>query len=147
MPVSLIVIAVIAGVLNALQAGSNTSLGRTLDEPILAALIVTAVGSLVFVTAIPWVGFSLPTFEKISLVPWWAWAGGLLGGVYVLATILLAGRLGSALFTGLTVTAALLTSLVLDHFGWLGFEQHAAGAARIIGSALMIIGLGLIAFG
>ena len=49
-----------------------------------------------------------------------------MGGTYVLAMILLADRLGAALFTGLTVTAAIITSLLLDHDGWLGFARHMA---------------------
>jgi transporter family-2 protein len=35
-------------------------------------------------------------------------------------------------------------SVVLDHFGWLGFEAHAASPLRLVGAALMIVGFVLI---
>ena len=46
---------------------------------------------------------------------------------------------------GVTVTVAIVTSLVMDHFGLLGFEIHKAGLARIAGGILMVAGIGLIA--
>ena len=42
---------------------------------------------------------------------------------------------------GLSVTAALTTSIAMDHFGLVGFKQHAAGLGRLTGGALMIGGL------
>ena len=57
----------------------------------------------------------------------------------------IAQRLGSGLFTGATVTAALLTSVLLDHFGLIGFKQHPASPARLAGCGIMIAGLWLIA--
>lgn len=77
-------------------------------------------------------------------MPWWAWIGGVLGACYVLAVIFLAQKLGAAVFTGLSVTAAIVTSVALDHFVWVGFEQQTAGLGRIVGCALMIGGLVLV---
>ena len=61
-----------------------------------------------------------------------------------MAGLLLAHRLGSGVFTGLSVTAAILVSVVLDHFGLLGFKVHPASAMRIVGCVLMIGGLWLV---
>jgi transporter family-2 protein len=36
-------------------------------------------------------------------------------------------------------------SVVLDHSGWVGFTEHAAGMGRIVGGLLMIAGFFLIA--
>ena len=55
------------------------------------------------------------------------------------------GKVGAGAFTGITVTAAIVTSIVLDHFGWLGLKEHAAGAWRIVGAVLMIAGVMLVA--
>lgn len=67
-----------------------------------------------------------------------------MGATYVLATIFIAERLGAAVFTGITVTAAIVTSVVLDPFGWVGFAQYTADPWRILGCALMIGGLVLV---
>ena len=56
----------------------------------------------------------------------------------------MAQKLGAAVFTGVTVTAAIITSVVLDQFGWVGVDQHSAGPGRMIGCALMSGGLVLV---
>ena len=71
--------------------------------------------------------------------------GWRLGAVYVMSMLRVAERVGAALFLGLTVTAAIITSLVLDHYGLVGFRQHPVNARRVLGAFLMIGGLGLIA--
>jgi transporter family-2 protein len=57
----------------------------------------------------------------------------------------LAHKLGSGLYTGLTLTSSLLTSVLLDHFGLMGFEHHPVTGMRGLGAALMITGIWLIA--
>lgn len=52
--------------------------------------------------------------------------------------------MGAASFTGLTVTASVVFSVLLDHYGLIGFEQHAAGWGRIVGAALMCAGVLLV---
>ena len=54
--------------------------------------------------------------------PWWSWIGGLFGATYGLTAILLASRMGAATLTALVVTGQLICAVVLDHFGWLGFD-------------------------
>ena len=86
-----------------------------------------------------------PGLGKAAAAPWWAWAGGFLGTAYLMATLFFADRLGAAVFTATTVTAAVLASLALDHYGLVGFKEHTFSLGRGIGAALMIAGLGLIA--
>ena len=43
------------------------------------------------------------------------------------------------------VSAAVVASVLLDNFGWLGFVQHSAGVWRVIGAGLMIVGVTLVA--
>ncbi len=144
MQILIVLVAVAAGIVNTVQAGANVTLNKASGQPILAALAVAATNILVYLLAAPFLGLSWPGGERLADVPWWAWLGGAMGGSYVLAMILLADRLGAALFTGLTVTAAIVTSVVLDHYGWLGFAQHTAGPWRILGGVLMVCGVALI---
>ncbi|KMO33139.1 hypothetical protein VQ02_21535 [Methylobacterium variabile] len=144
MPVLAALIAIVAGMLNTVQAGANATLNKALGEPILTALVVSAANAVVYLAAVPFVGLGWPGGGRLAQVPWWAWLGGAMGGAYVLAMIVLAGRLGAAVFTGLTVTAGLVTSVLLDHYGWVGFAQHPAGLWRILGCGLMVGGVALI---
>jgi transporter family-2 protein len=90
-------------------------------------------------------GERLPSSQAVAQTPWWAWTGGVLGIVFVLATVYASPRLGAGLFVALIVTASTVAALVLDHFGWMGFEVHPAGIGRIAGALLMVAGVALIA--
>ncbi len=78
-------------------------------------------------------------------MPWWAPLGGLVGAVQVYAGITLVNKVGAGPFVGLTVTTALIMSLVLDHYGWFHMPVHAVNRERLLGAALMIGGMFLIA--
>lgn len=38
----------------------------------------------------------------------------------------------------------MVASLLLDHFGWVGFPEHPVSALRLLGAALVILGVALI---
>ena len=138
------VIAVLGGVLNTIAAGSNSALNRGLGQPVIAALTIAVVSAMLYISIAPFVGISWPKASAIVEMPWWGWIGGLLGGFYVLASIFFAEKLGAAIFVGLSVSAAIVTSVALDHFGLVGFKQHSAGLWRVMGCIFMIGGLALV---
>ncbi len=144
MQVLLGLVALVVGVLNTVQAGSNSTMNKTVESPFFATMVVATGGIATYLVAGLFTGFALPSAGRLQQAPWWAWIGGVLGALYILAMIFLAQKLGSAVFTGLTVTAAVATSVLLDHFGLLGFDQHTAGPGRIAGALLMGGGLALI---
>jgi transporter family-2 protein len=130
----------VAGALTSIEAGANAKLARSLGGPwwpavffSLISITLLGLGTMVF-------GSPFPT-SGLRQAPWWAWLGGVIGAVYVLSMLTGPGRLGSGLFTGLTVTAAIISSIALDHYGLVGFERHTAGVGRLIGAALMVIGV------
>ncbi len=136
--------AVAAGMANPAQAGSNAELRKSTDNALFSAVIVYGSG-LVFMLVIQLIGRQgWPTAAKLASVPWWAWAGGFLSLASTLAGISLAQRMGSGVFTGITLTASITMSILFDHFGWIGFKQHTASWPRLAGGALMIAGLWLV---
>lgn len=145
MGIFLYVFVVLAGALNAVQSGTNAQLARSLERPWLAGLVVCLSTTLVFAVGMLVSGQGLPAAGKTASAPWWAWTGGLCGAAFVIASLFFAQKLGSGLFTGLTITAGVITSILIDHFGLVGFKQHSAGLWRIVGAGLMIGGLGLVA--
>lgn len=141
----LILIAVAAGVSSALQSGTNSALQKALASPLwtMAIICLTTATAALLVTAVA--GGPLPNREHIAQAPLWAWLGGLLGLGFVLATIFAAPKLGAGLFVALIVTSSTLTSLVLDNYGLMSFDVHAAGVGRIVGALLMVAGVACIA--
>jgi bacterial/archaeal transporter family-2 protein len=83
---------------------------------------------------------------QTARVPWWAWLGGALGAIALLSQPLAAPKLGAGIYIGLFVTASTVLSVLFDHFGWMGFDEHPAGIGRIVGCVLMIVGISLVSF-
>ena len=52
---------------------------------------------------------------------------------------------GAATLIATVVTGQLICSVVLDHFAWMGFELHRVSLLRVTGCVLMVAGLALIA--
>ena len=88
--------------------------------------------------------FAWPSLAQAAEVPWWAWLGGLLGTVAVLAQLTVSRQIGAAPFLAIVVTAGVATSIGLDHFGLVGFERHPASLWRIFGAVLMVAGVTLV---
>jgi transporter family-2 protein len=67
-------------------------------------------------------------------MPWWATLAGLVGAVAVYAGLKLIGTVEVGTYTALNVTAALVMSLVIDHYGLLRVEQHPCSLLRVVGA-------------
>jgi transporter family-2 protein len=77
-------------------------------------------------------------------MPWWAPLGGLIGSFAVIAGLLFVGKVGAGTFGGLTITANILMSLLIDKYGLFGMEVHELSGGRMLGAALMVAGIALI---
>jgi bacterial/archaeal transporter family-2 protein len=138
-------IIVIGGLLQAWGPPINSALRTALTNPWLASLVsflpvVALLAVLVMCQPRP-----LPTLDGITAMPWWAPLGGLVGAFAVIAGLLFVNKVGAGPYAGLTITANILMSLVIDHFGWFGMDVHPLGGWRVLGAALMVGGIALIA--
>lgn len=77
-------------------------------------------------------------------MPWWAPIGGLVGAFAVITGLLFVGKVGTGALAGLTITANILMSLLIDRYGWFGMEVQDLSASRIAGAVLMVVGIALI---
>jgi transporter family-2 protein len=136
--------ALAAGAANPFQSGTNAELNKQLGQPVWAGVIVYATGFLGLLLMLAVVREPLPTMAQAAAVKPWAWFGGLISIASTMAGLVLAQRLGSGVFTGLTLTASLVTSVVLDQMGMIGFKQHTASPGRLVGCGLMVAGVWMI---
>lgn len=133
-------LALLGGALLTVQVGINNSLRGVVGTPIWAAFISFFVGA-VFLGAIGVVSrLPLPNLNA----PLWMWTGGILGATYVFLSVSLAQKLSAATFVGCVIAGQLLTSIVVDHFGWLGFSQHVLSPTRVAGAFLLGIAVWMI---
>jgi bacterial/archaeal transporter family-2 protein len=86
----------------------------------------------------------LPSVATASRIPWFAWAGGVFGAIFIGLAIFLIPQLGAATFFALLIAGQMLGSIVFDHFGVLGLPVHPVGAIRIAGAVLLVAGVVLV---
>ncbi len=138
----LLILAVIAaGALIPLQAGINASLRLTLNSPLYAAATNFAVGWLLLASFAALSRSPLPPLAEAAKAPWWNWIGGAMGAGLVLTGVLLSHRLGAATFVACIILGQLTCSVLLDHFGLVGFSQHGVNPMRILGLGLLAAGV------
>jgi transporter family-2 protein len=135
----------IAGALQAWGPPMNGALRRALENPWLAS-IVSFLPIVAFLVVL-WLCMPnpMPSSKGIAAMPWWAPLGGLAGAFAVIAGLLFVDKIGAGPFAGLTITANILMSLVIDHFGLFGIQPHGLNVGRILGGLLMTAGIVLIA--
>jgi transporter family-2 protein len=78
-------------------------------------------------------------------MPWWAPLGGLAGAFAVVAGLVFVDKVGAGTFAGLTITANILMSLVIDKYGFFGMQVHPLSIGRMAGGVLMVAGIALVA--
>ena len=127
-----------------MQAGINTLLRRFLGEPMQAALVSFAVGTLALWLYSLAARHTWPLLSQLSAVPWWMWTGGILGAIFVSCTIFLAPRLGAATMTAVMLSGQLVASVLLDHFALVGFPEHPVSTLRLVGIGLLFAGAWLV---
>lgn len=127
------------------QVGMNAQLRKVLQSANLAALISFLVGTLALVLLVVAMRTPVPARETLAAVPVWAWFGGLLGAFYVASSTVVAAELGATMLLGLALLGQLSTALLIDHFGWLGLPENPVTASRLLGVALLAVGVWLIA--
>jgi len=136
--------AVFAGAALPVQAALNVQVRGIVGNPLRASLVSFAVGIVVlFVLALA-VRDPLPPLAAVTHAPWWVWFGGVLGAFYIIASIVIVPRLGSAFAFALVVAGQMAASLAIDRFGLFGVPQAAFSVQRLIGAALLVGGVLLV---
>lgn len=138
-------IALLAGLAVVIQAGVNSELKLSINNPILTALLSFCVGTIfLFMYILLTNRTPLPSLTTLAGISWWKWTGGLLGAIYITAVIIVSPRIGAANTIGFIVAGQLIAAVIFDHFGWIGFPVKMISLGRIAGVALLIAGVYLI---
>ncbi|MFC0676738.1 DMT family transporter [Lysobacter korlensis] len=138
-----ILLVLLAGAMIALQAPTNVMLARAGGSPVLAALISFAVGTAALLVA--WLASgNRPGLAPFSMLPWYAWVGGVYGAVYVAIAAYAAPRIGLASLITIGIAGQIVMALWLDHIGALGLMRQPISAARVVGALLVVAGVVLV---
>jgi len=133
--------AFMAGAGVAFQFGVNGQLRRVSGQPVWASLASFFIGTLILSVCFLATRRGWPSAARFAHAPWWIWIGGALGAFYVVASVVAGPRLGAAALIACVIAGQLVASVVIDHFGLVGFAVHAANPGRIIGAILLLGGV------
>jgi bacterial/archaeal transporter family-2 protein len=134
--------ALAAGAMLPIQFGINAQLATWVGGSVRAAFVSFVVGALGLLLAVLIAARGWP--ERAGDAPWWVWIGGLLGAFYVLGSIVTAPKLGAVTLVALILAGQAIASLLVDHFGWVGFEEHPITLLRVVGVLLLAGGATLV---
>ena len=135
-----LLVAAITGAGIAFQVIINTQLRITAGSVLWAAIIQFTVGLAALGTAALLVRERVPAAALLR-APWWMWTGGLFGATYIVLSVVVSRRLGTAVLLASTVVGQLTMALVIDHWGLLGAPVHRLSASRILGALLLVAGV------
>jgi transporter family-2 protein len=137
-----VLFALAAGAMLPIQFGINAQLAAWVGGSLRAAFVSFVVGAGALLLAVALTARGWP--ERAGDAPWWVWTGGFLGAFYVLGSIVTAPKLGAATLVALILAGQAIASLLVDHFGWVGFEEHPISALRVFGVLLRAGGVALV---
>jgi bacterial/archaeal transporter family-2 protein len=137
-------LALLSGAALAVQVGLNNGLRERMGQPISAAFISFATGTLALFAFALALRPDWPKASSLAGSPWWIWLGGVVGASYIMLTITFSNRLGAAGWLGVVVTGQILTSVLLDHFGLVGFAAHPVSPWRVVGVGLLLAGAAIV---
>lgn len=144
MKIAWLLVVFLCGALLPLQGGLNARLAKSIDSPIYAAMICFIVGALTMALYVPFTKetFSWQLLKSSHMTV--ILGGGVIGAVFITASMLALPRLGMALTFGLIVAGQVIISVLLDHFQILVAAQHPINLWRSLGMLLIIAGVAIV---
>lgn len=143
-----ITIAFLAGIAIAIQAAINSQLAQgLLGQPILAAAISFAIGTIFLFSIALWKADINSAWNVLPQQPWWRFLGGILGAIMVFTTVLLAPKIGITNMLFFVIIGQLIAAATIDHFGLIGMTMRPFQLYQFVGLFIVLIGVGTFFFG
>ncbi len=137
------VVAVLAGTLGAIQTAVNGRLGQAMGSALAAAFVSFLVGTAGLIVVVL---VRRSRVQRTGPIPLWLFSGGLLGAAFVLVNAFNAPVLGTSLAVSVALLGQVAAGLELDHRGWLGIRRRPVTSWRVLGAAIVLIGVALVRF-
>jgi len=138
-----IVVGLGVGALVVIQGAMNTRVTAALGSSMAATLVNCIIGAISLLCVMVMTGH-ITTVQHLSQAPRWSLFAGVVGVVFVMGTIFLIPRIGTAQLIALLVCGQALMSLAFDHFGLLGVPVIEISMSRIVGCLMLALGAFLV---
>ncbi|MCU4651259.1 DMT family transporter [Roseibacterium sp. SDUM158016] len=138
--IAALALAALGGAASTLQAPINARLAAHTGDSVAAAAISFAVG-MAILSSIALFRAGLPDGSALANAPWWAWAGGAFGAIYVWSALATVGTLGAVTMVAALILGQLTAALVIDAVGGFGLQVREIGWTRLLAVAFVAVGL------
>ena len=139
-----LLLAFVTGAGVAAQSVINTRLRLLLGGPLWAAAAQFVVGLVLLLIVAAATRQPAPVTVGLGGAPWWVWTGGAFGAIFIVVTIVLTAEIGATLTLASIIVGQLTAALVVDHYGLFGGTVVRLTPTRVIGVALLLLGVTLI---
>jgi len=137
-------IVLIIGTFLAIQGSINTQLTTFLRHPLQGALVNFMVGFVCLVGLNFIFRTQIPDWGSLRTAPWYLFAGGMLGAIFVSSVIFFIPKIGVTTVLAASIAGQLIAASIIDHFGLFGLAVHHINPGRIAGILLLLGGIFLI---
>lgn len=131
----------VAGIGIPVMAALNSGLGAHLESPKLAGMLLLAVALIVAVLINVVYTDATLSMQKLALVPWQYFLGGVFVAFYVFTITWAAPKIGVGNAVFFVLLGQLISTAIIDHFGLFNAIQTHITAERLIGIVLMAVGV------
>jgi len=108
-----------------------------------STFIVHLIATLVM-AVILFLGFGDGNWANYSRIPWYYYAGGLIGVGITYGVVMSIAKLGAAAATTSIIVGQVLTACLLDHFGIFGLEKCPLTWLKLLGIVFLALGAKLL---
>lgn len=130
-------ISILTGVVLSIMVVLNGDLGNATGNYISSVIIhfVGLIGIIILLVV------TKSKIKNLKGIPFYMFSGGLIGILTVLFTNISFTNLGVSLTVSLALLGQLVTSIVIDHFGYFDLEVNNFEKKKIIGLGIIILGI------
>ena len=140
-PWLIVLMMVAGGALMSFQAPINAAL-RNYVGMWESSLISFSVGTLALILIVAVAGKG--NLAQVRQVSWWHLLGGLIGAMFVTATLVAAPKIGVTGMIVATLAGNMVAAILIDRFGWVGVVPRPIDLPRVAGVLLMVTSMILI---
>ena len=139
-----IILTLFVGLCLPIMASANGSLSKSFGSPFTAtfgifALAIGLIGLIVLFTNSPGI-----TVGSISQTNWKMWLGAFIVVMNIVTFTIVPEKIGAANMIVFFIAGQLISSVFVEHYGLLNFPIHQITWQRVLGIALLIVGVVMI---
>jgi bacterial/archaeal transporter family-2 protein len=139
-----VILIILVGLLGGVAVGIQSPLASMISQRLgtLESVFIVHIGG-ALVALIPLLFYSGGKLSEWRSVPWYALGAGFFGLVVIGAVSYMIPRVGVAASITTIVAGQLIVGTLLDHFGLLGAVEKSLDPTRLLGLAVVLLGVWL----